>query len=100
MTPDVEKELAEHPWKIAGKLAIMQFLSWSICTISWRAVAQANVPAAIITDTTLGTLQFFVFRQIAKYADQDALIPWIGYTIGGVCGTVTGIFASILWLGK
>lgn len=85
--------------KDALKLAAMQFLSWSICTLSWRAVAQANVPAAILTDTTLGTLSFFVLRKIAK-ADETSLVPWIGYTLGGVAGTVTGIYVSLWWFGK
>lgn len=83
----------------AFKLAAMQFLSWSICTLSWRAVAQANIPAAVLTDTTLGTLSFFVLRKIAK-ADDTTLIPWIGYTLGGVAGTVTGIYLSLWWFGK
>jgi hypothetical protein len=96
----IQKDVQEHPWKIAGLLAIMQFLSWSICTISWRAVSQANVKASIIADVVLGSLQFFAFRQIAKYADQGALIPWIGYTIGGASGTVVGIYLSLWWLGK
>jgi len=86
--------------KDALVLAVMQYLSWGICTISWRAVAQANITASVITDTSLATLQFFVFRKIAKTTDENFLIPWIGYTIGGVLGTITGIYLSILWLGK
>ncbi len=85
--------------KDAVMLASIQFLSWSICTLSWRAVAQANVPVAILTDSTLGTLQFFVIRKIAK-GEATTLLQWLGYTVGGVMGTVTGIYTSLWWFGK
>lgn len=83
----------------AAILGLLQFLNWSICTISWRSVAQANIPASIITDTTLASLQFFVFKRIAQ-DHGNTLIPWAGYTLGGVAGTVTGIYLSIWLLGK
>ena len=87
-------------WKDAAILAVMQFFNWGICTISWRAVAQANFPAAIITDTTLATLTFFLFRKIANSSHENAFIPWLGYTVGGVAGTIVGIYTSLIWLGK
>jgi hypothetical protein len=82
----------------AAILGLLQFLNWSICTISWRAVAQANIPASIVTDTTLASLQFFVFKRIAQ-DHGNTLIPWAGYTIGGVAGTITGIYLSLWILG-
>jgi hypothetical protein len=78
----------------------IQFLSFAICTMSWRAVAQANIFAAVITDAILSTLSFFLFRKIVDSAKSDALIPWLGYTIGGVLGTVFGIYFSLWVLGK
>ena len=80
-------------------LGILQFLNWAICTISWRAVAQANFLASVITDTTLASLQFFVLRKIAK-SEATTLVPWIGYTVGGVLGTVVGLQLSLILLGK
>src|SRR3954466_11215355 len=77
-----------------------QFLSWGICTISWRAVAQANTTASVITDSILSTLNFFLFRRLIKKANDEAVIPWLGYTIGGVIGTITGVKLSLLLLGK
>lgn len=81
-------------------LGFMQFLSWGISTISWRAVAQANIPASVMTDFSLATVNFFVIKNLAKNRDDSSFIPWLGYSIGGVLGTVTGIFASIFLLGK
>jgi len=82
------------------ELAVMQFFNWGICTISWRAVAQANIMAAIITDTTLATLTFFLFKKIADQQKDHLFIPWLGYTIGGVLGTISGIYTSLWWFGK
>lgn len=82
------------------ELGFMQFLNWGICTISWRAVAQANIVASIITDTTLATLTFFVIKKMMQGKDEDNFIQWVGYTVGGVMGTVAGIYSSIYFLGK
>jgi len=84
----------------ALQLGAMQFLNWGICTISWRAVAQANYMASVITDTTLATLTFFVIRKMVKEQDDASFIQWFGYTIGGVFGTLVGIWSSIHLLGK
>jgi len=87
-------------WKGAAQLAVMQFLSWGIGTVSIRAAVQANVAATIMTDILLGSLQFFIFRKLAKDIDQNCFIPWIGYTAGGVLGAVYGIYFSVWMLGK
>lgn len=86
--------------KQAAILGAMQLLAYFFCTISWRSVSQANVPAAILADTALLSLSFWVNRHIAKGANENALIPWLGSTIGGVLGTVAGIRLSLLLLGK
>jgi hypothetical protein len=87
-------------WRDSCIFAGIQFLSFAICTMSWRAVAQANILAAVVTDAILSTLSFFLFRKIVDSAKNDALIPWLGYTIGGVLGTVFGIYFSLWVLGK
>jgi len=84
----------------AVQLGIMQFLNWGICTISWRAVSQANYVASIITDSTLATLSFFVIRKMVKDQDEGSFVQWMGYTVGGVLGTLAGIRVSLFWLGK
>lgn len=78
----------------------MQFLSWSICTISWRCVAQANYFASVITDTIFATVNFFLIKRIAAGRDDTTLTSWFGYTVGGVLGTLTGIKLSLVFLGQ
>jgi uncharacterized membrane protein YoaK (UPF0700 family) len=87
-------------WKDALTLGVMQFFSWGICTVSWRAVSQANIGVSILADTTLGSLQFFIIKKITKQTDDEGLIPWAGFTVGGVMGTVAGIYFSLWLLGK
>lgn len=86
-------------FKNAAILGTMQFLNWGICTISWRAVAQGNIPASVITDTTLATLQFFVIKRMVDNREDSTVIAWAGYTFGGVLGTITGIKLSFYFLG-
>jgi hypothetical protein len=84
----------------AIELGVMQFFSWGISTISWRAVAQANIMASVITDTSLATLNFFVIKKMMKNKDEETLLAWFGYTVGGVLGTIVGVYSSIYLLGK
>ena len=84
----------------AVELGFMQFLNWGICTMSWRAVSQANYLASVITDTTLATLTFFAFKKLMQGKDEDSFIQWLGYTVGGVLGTLAGIYLSLRLLGK
>jgi len=81
-------------------IGVLQFLNWGLCTISCRATSQANIMACIMTDTLLTSFNFFLYRKIAKGADEGAFIPWLFYTIGGLCGTVVGILLSIKILGR
>jgi hypothetical protein len=82
------------------QIGFMQFLNWGICTISWRAVAQANYLMSVITDTSLATLTFLVLKKMMKSGENDTFMQWLGYTIGGVLGTVAGIYLSLRLLGK
>lgn len=54
---------------------------------------------AIVVDTTLATLQFFVIKRIAT-SDERNMTLFLGYTLGGVAGTVTGIYLSLYIMGR
>lgn len=84
--------------KDALTLAALQFLNWCLCTLSWRAVAHADVPLAVVVDTTLATLQFCVIQRIARTGGGWLLFT--GYTLGSVTGTVAGIHLSIYIMGR
>lgn len=78
-------------------LFFAQMLSFAIITINYRAVAQASVTWAALTDILVAGLSYFVIRRIAK--SKDSVCQWLGFTIGSALGTIIGIYVSILILG-
>lgn len=79
---------------------LLQFWTYSVSCISWRSVAQANIPASVLIDSVYGAAQFWIIRKIAKTNDDDNVVAFLGYTVGGALGTVVGIKMSILLLGE
>jgi hypothetical protein len=79
-------------------LFFAQMLSFAIITINYRAVAQADYLWSALSDVIVAGLSYFVVRRIIK--SKDSIAQWIGFTIGSATGTVIGIFASIIILGK
>jgi hypothetical protein len=75
----------------------MQLIGYGLCVISWRAVAQADYAASIAVDVTYASMQFWIFRKIAR--TEDSIIGWLGYVAGSAAGTGIGIWISKLILG-
>lgn len=69
---------------------------YGILCINYRAVAQANIATAAITDAMIASLSFFVIRKIAQ--SNESVIEWAGYTIGSIIGSVIGIYISTYFL--
>jgi hypothetical protein len=82
-------------WRLAAILFVVQVVMYCVITYNWRMIAQARVPEALLSDLIYGAANFFVIRKIAASGDQ--LVPWAGYTLGGVLGTWLGIEMS-RWL--
>jgi hypothetical protein len=79
-------------------LFFIQVLSYSLLCINYRAVAQAHYFQSAATDFIIASLSFFVIRKIAK--SEDTLHGWAGYALGGVVGSIVGIFISKILLGQ
>jgi len=84
----------------ALRLGGLQFLNWLVCTVSWRAVSQGNITVSIVSDFILCTLLFFVFSEIADSQKGKRKLLWFFYSVGGVTGTVCGIYLSKIILGS
>jgi len=78
---------------------IVQVINWSLLCINIRAVAHANYLQIALTDFTIASINFFVIKKIAK-EENETRAQWLGYSIGGVCGSILGTFISQLLLGK
>jgi hypothetical protein len=73
---------------------IIQLVNYSLLVINFRAVAQANYFWSAITDFTIASFSFFVIKKIAK--SDDSFHLWLGYALGGLAGSITGIWISLL----
>lgn len=81
-------------WKDSFILFIIQLVNYALLVINFRAVAQANYLWSALTDFTIASFSFFVIKKIAK--SEDSFHLWLGYAMGGLVGSVVGIWIS-LW---
>ena len=75
----------------------IQIVSYTLLCINFRAVAQANYIQSASSDFVIATLSFFVIKKIAK--SDDTVHQWLGYALGGVVGSILGIYISTILLG-
>lgn len=80
----------------AGLVAGVQFALYLLLCVNFRAVAQADLSVALISDAAIAAMQFFVLRRIAK-ADEPTYL-FAGYVAGSVLGTAAGIILSKTFL--
>jgi uncharacterized membrane protein YfcA len=76
----------------------IQLVSYSLLCINYRAVAQANYMQSAISNFMIASLGFFVIKKIAH--GQDNIHQWLGYALGGLVGSVLGIYLSTKLLGQ
>lgn len=76
----------------------IQIVNYSLLCINYRAVAHANYLQSATTDFIIASLSFFVIKKIAH--GDDTIHQWLGYALGGVVGSILGIYLSTLMLGK
>ena len=70
-----------------------QVLMYGLLCINYRAIAQANYPLIVISDFIFASTNFFIIKKIAK-DDNGSVFLWIGYTTGGVVGSLIGVWSS------
>lgn len=76
----------------------IQIVSYSLLCINFRAVAQAHYLFASLSDFAIATLTYFVIKRIAH--SDNTLHQWLGYALGGVAGSLLGIWLSTVILGS
>lgn len=76
----------------------IQFVNFGIWVLDVRFVSQANYTLAVISDALYCTLNFALIRKIAQ--TEETWTGYLGYTLGGVAGTIVGIWLSKLMTGK
>jgi ABC-type nitrate/sulfonate/bicarbonate transport system permease component len=76
----------------------IQTLSYGLLVINYRAVAQAHYMWSALSDFAIATLGYFVLKHLATSA--STVHQWLGYALGGVVGSIFGIWLSTVMLGS
>ena len=77
---------------------LIQVVSYGLLCINYRAVAQAHYFWASISDFAIATLGYFVIKRLAN--SDNTFHQWLGYSLGGVAGSIFGIYLSTVLLGS
>lgn len=81
-------------------LFLTQVLMYTILCINYRAVAKGDYLQSAVSDFMIASASFFVIKRIAKEEKEgdNAFWPWLGYALGGVVGSILGIWISKILL--
>lgn len=74
-------------------LFFTQILMYMILCVNYRAVAQGNYLQSVISDFMIASASFFIIKKIAK-DESKGVWMWLGFAMGGVVGTIIGIWIS------
>jgi hypothetical protein len=69
-------------------LAVAQFFSVFLVTLSFRYCAKGRIGATLAVDALLFTLQFAVLKRVV---DASTVAEAIGYVAGSLLGTLAGM---------
>ncbi len=72
----------------------IQLVNYTLLVVNFRAVAHANYFWSAISDFVIASFSFFVIKKIAK--SDDSFHLWLGYAMGGLFGSILGIWISLL----
>ncbi len=73
-------------------LAVRQFLNWLLVAMSFRFLAAGSYAGVAVVD---GLIAFLSFTLTQKIADATTRSEQLAYTVGGVLGSLAG-----MWLTK
>jgi hypothetical protein len=68
-----------------------QLCAYLLITINMRAIAHSNYAWTAGSNLTFAGFNYWLIKRIAK---SESTLAWIGYTLGGVTGSMLGIFLS------
>jgi hypothetical protein len=82
--------------KDATILFFLQLINYTLLVVNYRAVAQAHYFWSAVSDFVIASFSFFVIKKIAT--SDNTFHGWLGYALGGLFGSILGIWLSKIML--
>jgi hypothetical protein len=80
--------------KNAWKLAVLMFVNYALNAISFRMIQRVSYVGVALSDALIAWWGFTMIQHINKAETKK---EQIGYTIGGILGSVLGLYLTTLW---
>lgn len=77
--------------KLAVVLFAVQCVQYFMLTINFRAIAQGRYIWMASTDLLIAGFGFFVIK---KVAESNSNAAWVGYTLGGMVGSIIALWVT------
>lgn len=77
--------------RIFATFFALMFVNYGLNCINFRMVARGSYFGTAWSDAAIAVLGFTLIRQVAA---TDALIAQCGYVVGGVCGSMLGLWLT------
>lgn len=79
-------------WASAAKLAALMFINYGLIAVSFRMLAASSYVGVGVTD---GLIAWYGFTVVKSIAAADSLAEKVGYSLGGVCGSLLGLWLTV-----
>jgi len=70
---------------------VLMFLNYGLAAINFRMVARGSYLGTAWSDASIALLGFTLIQHVAK---ADTIESQAGYVIGGVCGSMLGLWLT------
>lgn len=85
--------------RLALQLFGLQFVSYFLIVANTRAYTQGNYTATAITDLLFAAQNYASIRLMVSKEPQNTK-AFFGYVMGGTCGSLLSIWATVWMFGK
>jgi hypothetical protein len=85
-------------WSHNGfRLGLLMFCNYLMIAISFRMLAKASYVGVGITDALIAWWGFTMTQRIGQ---AQSMREQVGYTVGGICGSLAGLWLDLHVLGR